>query len=123
MARRMELQMGSASPAEDFAQEASKRALDELFHHAARYRSSASYRELLDFVARFRSYAPFNAMLVHIQMEGARFVAPAHRWAKEYRRTIKPGGRPLVILQPMGPVMFVFDVADTDAGPNAPPLP
>ena len=29
----------------------------------------------------------------------------------------------MVILRPGGPVMFVFDVADTEAGPNAPPLP
>jgi hypothetical protein len=28
-----------------------------------------------------------------------------------------------VILQPMGPVMFVFDVADTEPLPGAPPLP
>jgi hypothetical protein len=53
-------------------------------------------------------------MLIHIQQPGSRFVAPASRWKKEYGRAIKPTGRPLVILQPMGPVMFVYDVADTD---------
>jgi hypothetical protein len=31
--------------------------------------------------------------------------------------------RPIVILQPMGPVLFVFDVSDTAPLPNARPLP
>ena len=62
-------------------------------------------------------------MLVHTQMPGARFVAPPHRWLNEYRRTIRSEARPLVILQPMGPVMFVFDVSDTVPENDAPPLP
>jgi hypothetical protein len=62
-------------------------------------------------------------MLVHIQMPGAQYVAPAYRWAGKYGRRLKPTARPLVILQPMGPVMFVFDVADTEPGPHAVPLP
>lgn len=56
-------------------------------------------------------------------MPGARFVAPPHRWLRDYRRRIKSGVRPLVILQPMGPVMFVFDVSDTEPTENAQPLP
>jgi hypothetical protein len=52
-------------------------------------------------------------MLLHVQMPGARFVAPPHRWCQQYCRYIKANARPLVILQPMGPVMFVFDVSDT----------
>ena len=97
--------------------------LDELFCHALQYRTSKAYRGLLKFVANFRSYSPYNAMLVRTQMQGARFVAPAHRWRKEFGRTVKVNSRPLVILQPMGPVMFVFDVSDTDPGPDAKPLP
>jgi hypothetical protein len=62
-------------------------------------------------------------MLIHMQMPGARFVAPPHRWLRDHCRRIKPGIRPLVILQPMGPVMFVFDVSDTEAMADAPPLP
>jgi hypothetical protein len=62
-------------------------------------------------------------MLVCTQMPGARFVAPAHRWVKKYGRAVKINARPLVILQPMGPIMFVFDVSDTEPGPNSKPLP
>jgi hypothetical protein len=91
-----------------------QKALDELFELTTKYRSGKSYLDLLKFVKSFRSYSPFNAMLIHVQQPGSRFVAPASRWKKEYGRAIKPTGRALVILQPMGPVMFVYDVADTD---------
>ena len=100
-----------------------RRALDELFEVARRYRTTREYRQLLEFVRRFRFYSPFNAMLVHIQMPGARYVAPAYRWLHQWRRRLKPDARPLVILQPMGPVMFVFDVADTEPLEDAPKLP
>lgn len=108
------------TPAGTWDRDAAERALDELFAHTILYRSSKAYHDLLKFISRFRWYSPFNAMLIHIQMPGAVFVAPAHRWVYEYRRRIKPGARPLVILQPMGPVMFVFDVPHTE-GPPLPP--
>ncbi len=114
---------GGISPGASWNEESARRGLDELFSLTRQYKSSKTYRGLLDFIAQFRFYSPFNAMLIHVQMDGARFVAPPHRWLQQYRRRIKPGGRPLVILQPMGPVMFVFDVSDTIAEENAPSLP
>jgi hypothetical protein len=68
-------------------------------------------------------YSPFNAMLVHTQMPGARFVATPKRWWERYKRTIHPGARPITILQPKGPVLFVFDVSDTTPSRDAPELP
>ena len=111
------------APAAVWEMDAAKRALDELFTLTCQYRSCKSYHELLQFVARFQLYSPFNAMLVHVQLPGARFVASPHRWLRDYGRRIKAGARPLVILQPMGPVMFVFDVGDTEPTEGAPPLP
>jgi hypothetical protein len=111
------------SPADDWDAHATKRVLDELFSFARPYRSSKSYDGLLKFVASFRLYAPYNAMLVRAQMPGACYIAPAHRWHKQFGRTIKVDARPLVILQPMGRVMFVFDVSDTEAGEDSEPLP
>jgi hypothetical protein len=110
---------GNGSPDSETA----KRALDELFANTRLYCTGKALKELLEFVARFRFYAPYNAMLLHTQMPGATYVAPAHRWRHEHRRKVKPGARPLVILQPMGPVMFVFDVSQTEAEDGAPPLP
>src|SRR5712672_219606 len=104
-------------------QESARTALDELFTLARKYNSSAAYFELMRFVGRFRFYSPFNAMLIYTQMPGAHFVCTARRWLKDYRREIKIGARPIVILQPMGPILFVFDVSDTTPLPNARPLP
>jgi len=100
-----------------------KRSLDELFYNALCYRSTDSYGQLMNFVTRFRFYSPYNAMLLHVQKPGAQFVAPAYRWRDLYGRYIKAAAQPLVILQPMGPVMFVFDVSDTEPGPDARVLP
>lgn len=98
-------------------------ALDQLFTLAKKYQSSPQYYELIKFVSRFRFYSPFNAMLIHVQLPGATYAASASRWVYKYKRTIKETARPLVILQPMGPVMFVFDVGDTEEGPQSRPLP
>ncbi|MDP9161487.1 MAG: ImmA/IrrE family metallo-endopeptidase, partial [Acidobacteriota bacterium] len=62
-------------------------------------------------------------MLIHIQMAGATYAAPPHRWLRDYGRRIRAGARPLVILQPKRPVMFVFDVSDTEPDEQAPQLP
>jgi hypothetical protein len=99
-----------------------KGALDELFSLTFQYKTSKAYQDLLQFVGRFGFYSPFNAMLVHIQMPGARYVASPYRWLCDYGRKIKPGARPLVILKPMGPVMFVFDVSDTEGKPLPPEI-
>lgn len=111
------------TPAEVWDSKSAQRALDELFALTHQYRSSGAYLDMLGFVAKFKFYSPFNAMLVHLQMPGATFVATPHRWLRDYGRIIKPGARPLVILQPMGPVMFVFDVNDTEPTEHARPLP
>lgn len=105
----------SLSPAEEWDRDAAKRTLDELFSLTHQYRSSKAYADFLEFVARFHFYSPFNAMLVHIQMPGATYVAPPGRWLKWFGRRVKANARPLVILRPNGPVMFVFDVSDTEA--------
>jgi hypothetical protein len=81
-------------------------ALDELFTLAQKYNSSDAYLELMRFVGRFRFYSPFNAVLIYTQMPGAHFVCTARRWRKDYRREIKIGARPIVILQPMGPILL-----------------
>lgn len=111
------------TPAAIWDQDSAKRALDELFTLTQQYKTCESYSELMHFVAGFRFYSPFNAMLVHVQMAGATYVAPPHRWLRDFGRRIRAGARPLVILQPMGPVMFVFDVSDTEPTQDAKPIP
>lgn len=106
---------GADMPCVAWDADVARHALDELFTLARQYTSTEAYRDLLAFIARFRFYSPFNAMLIHVQLPGATYVAPPNRWLSEYRRRIKADARPIVILRPMGPVMFVFDVSDTEA--------
>jgi hypothetical protein len=119
-----DVSMEMHSPAEKWDLESAKRALDELFSLTGQYKASKSFFELASFITRFKFYSLFNAMLIHTQMPGAKYAATPKRWRDEFRRSIKAGARPIVILQPMGPVMFVFDVADTEpTDENSPPLP
>lgn len=92
-------------------------ALDDLFIRSLAYRQSKSYFELLKFIAKFPSYKPFNRLLLHTQNPNVTFVATPRQWDRDFSRTIKPEARPLVILQPFAPVLFVFDLADTQGGP------
>ena len=110
-------------PTAKLDERSARREVDELLAHASHYSAGREFAELMRFVARFRRYSPFNAMLAHIQKPGARFVAPAHRWARDYRRRVKPAARPIVLLQPRGPVIFAFDVSDTESLADAKPLP
>jgi len=96
-----------------------KNALDQLFSLTIQYRSSQAYFDLLVFISKFKFYSPFNAFLIHTQKRGAAYVATPQRWLYDYGRSIKPEAQPIVILQPMGPVMFVFDVSETEAIPGA----
>ena len=111
------------NPASSWNPDDVKTALDELFNLSSKYRTSAEYGELLKFVAKFHRYSFFNATLIHVQMPGARFVATPLRWRWKYRRWVKAEARPIVILQPMGPVRFLFDVSDTEPMKHAKPLP
>lgn len=105
----------------------SKNALDQLFSLTIQYGSSQAYLDLLNFISKFRFYSPFNAFLIHTQKRGATYVATAQRWYHNYGHRIKQDAQPIVILQPMGPVMFVFDIAETEPIPdmkkNVPPIP
>ncbi|MFF3533699.1 reverse transcriptase domain-containing protein [Streptomyces sp. NPDC002466] len=103
--------------------ELAKASIDDLVRGAQRYRSSSDYLQMLEFVGRFKRYAPFNAMVVHIQKPGARYVLSSSEWMSKYRRVLKPGAQPLLIFQPRGPYMLVYDVGDTEALPGARPLP
>jgi len=96
----------------DKEREEAKSAVNELIESALAYHTPERLRELMEFASRMPRYAPYNAMLLHIQHPKARYIASAKEWA-EMGLKVKPGARPLVVLQIMGPVRFVFDVAET----------
>ena len=103
----------------DSASGIDKTSVDELIAAALAYDSPERLKSLLEFTIKPRRYSPYNAMLLHIQNPESTMIATPRDWRKRYKRTVRPDGRPLVILAPMHPVMFVYDIKDTDG----PPLP
>ncbi len=91
--------------------------VDEIFAAGARFRNSRNLIELLGFIARFPNYSPFNGLLLYIQNPSATFVATARHWLHKFRRQPKYDARPMLILAPGGPILFVFDIQDTEGAP------
>ena len=88
--------------------------IDDLLRQSALYRSSEAYQGMVDFMSRFRDYAPYNLMLVRVQDPGCSFFATASDWHHRFRRSVKEDARPMLILIPMGPVMAVYSLDDTE---------
>lgn len=106
-----------------FTRDDARESIEFLTNQAIEYGSSVAYVRMLRQVARFRQYKPLNALLAQLQRPGASFVLPPQQWEQQYGRVVKPGQQPIVMLQPFGPVMFVYDVSQTEALRGAPPLP
>lgn len=81
---------------------------------ALRSGAAPSLKDLLRQVANFRQYRPFNGFLAVLQHPHARHVLPASEWQKCWRRTIRPHEHPIVLLVPGGPVMFQYDLSQTE---------
>lgn len=87
--------------------------IERLFTEIREYRDGNNFRQLLEFCARFKYLSPYNAWLVQLQMPGARFTLTEAQWKNQYKRQLKRHARPLIILQPFGPINMVFDISDT----------
>ena len=88
--------------------------LDELFARSSAYLSTNKFVELIQFTSKLREYSPYNNMLVYLQRPDATHWATASHWRKKFNRKVKDDARPLIMLQPMGPVMLVYDIKDTE---------
>jgi hypothetical protein len=93
--------------------------LDELFIRIAQARHSEKFIEILNFVSKFKEYAPYNNMMVYLQRPTAKYWAREKDWNKRFKRTIKEDAIPIIILRPMGPIMLVYEIEDTE-GPELP---
>ena len=92
-------------------------AVDELCRASKRYRHSQAYMELLHFISHFPNYSPLNCFLLHTQNPSLSYVATAKTWLRKFKRQPMFDARPLVILAPMGPIRFVFDINETEGHP------
>ena len=91
--------------------------VDEVFETSRSSRHPSDYLTLLNFISRFPHYSPLNTFLLYTQNPSASLVATAGTWMKVHNRRPIRGARPLIILAPMSPVVFVYDIADTEGDP------
>ena len=91
--------------------------IDEVFVTTARLHSRRSFIDLLNFLARFPNYSPFNGFLLFIQNPSATYVATARTWLQKFKRRPRQDAHPMAILAPMAPILFVFDLQDTEGIP------
>jgi Zn-dependent peptidase ImmA (M78 family) len=91
--------------------------VDEVFAASSRFRDSRNVMELLRFIARFPGYSAFNGLLLYTQNSSATYVATARSWKQKFGRQPKFDARPIVILAPMAPILFLFDIQDTEGLP------
>ncbi len=94
--------------------------VDEMFTACRRFRDRDQVIDLLHFIARFPGYSAFNGLMLFEQNPSATCVATARSWKQKFGRQLKYDARPLVILAPMAPILFVFDIQDTE-GPDVAP--
>lgn len=91
--------------------------VDEMFAASTRFRNNRCLIELLRFIARFPGYSAFNGLLLYTQNSSATCVATARSWKQKFGRRPKSEARPIIILAPMAPIRFVFDIQDTEGPP------
>lgn len=114
-----------SSPTPDRRSDA-KRSITYITRAVLEFGKVAGLADLLDRVATLcvsTGYSPYNALLILLQRPAASFVLPAHQWQERYGHVVRPGEQPMVLLQPGGPVMFLLDVSQVEAGREALPLP
>lgn len=88
-------------------------AIDKLFQQALEHDGVSAFDTFLDSCARFSNLSVYNAMLVRVQRPGAIAVATRSKW-QEVGGRVRPTAIPIIILQPFGPVSFVYERADVD---------
>jgi hypothetical protein len=86
--------------------------IDQLFNELEEYRDSRTFQQIIEFCASFKRIAPFNAMLIHMQLPGCRYVLTSRQWRRDYHRKLKLNARPLFYLN-MTPVGALYDISHT----------
>jgi hypothetical protein len=74
--------------------------------------SRTAFDDFLSFMRRFDNLSAYNAMLVKIQRPGAVAAATRSQWIS-IGRSVVADAVPIVVLQPFGPVGFVYEYGDT----------
>jgi hypothetical protein len=94
-----------------------KSELELLLEKMRQYRHSTEYADFFDvltFIKQSPYLAPYNAFLVMQQRPDATLVLPQGTWERSFKRNLKSGVQPIVIMRNFGPVEFVYDIEDIE---------
>jgi len=91
--------------------------LDEAFAVHRRFRDARSFIRMMQYIAGFSRYSALNGFLLYLQNPNASRVATAGTWLKQHGRRLRHDAKPMVILAPMSPVRFLYDISDTEGKP------
>jgi len=87
--------------------------INDLFRKIFKTKNSDDFIKFLKFIRRFRNRSPFNNALVFAQNPDCYYWATAKEWEK-FGRYVKKDAKPMVVLQPFSPIVFVYDYKDTE---------
>lgn len=100
-----------------------RRSVQAMIDLALERRYASDLGDLLDQVASLRQHRLFNALLAVLQRPHAQLLLQPHEWKSDYHRVIRPNEQPIVLMLPFGPVMFCFDISQTEETEQSRPLP
>lgn len=87
--------------------------INELLYNSMRFRNSQEFIKFIEYLGKLRNYSFYNAMLVHIQNPSVTFFGTPKFLREKFKRIVKPDAKPYIALKPFGPIMIVYDLADT----------
>jgi hypothetical protein len=87
--------------------------VNELFRRAINLKNTGQFAKLWYFLAKMRHYSIYNTSLVYAQNDGVTFFGSAAYWKKNFQRTINEDARVYIMIAPMHPVLYAYDVYDT----------
>ncbi len=88
--------------------------VDDFFRRIIELKNSDLIKKYFQFLRRVPNHAPFNNTLAFMQNPDCSYYATADQWKKRFNRTVKEDVRPMVVLFPFAPVVFVYDYSDTE---------
>lgn len=88
--------------------------LNELVNKVMAFKKTGKFLEAMHCIASFTKYSVYNGFLIFIQNPFASYVATERAWKKKFGRTVKDNARPILILNPRGPIGIVYDVSGTE---------
>ncbi len=88
--------------------------IDQLLKRSWTFKNSEEFVKFFTFIAKFKHYSRYNTMLVYIQNSEITFFGGISYWKKKFDREVNCNAKPYIILAPNGPIMFVYDIMDTE---------